>query len=297
MLKSLTQREDGGRRLEQQQGQPEEPKEQGEQGQHGGQLQEHVADLVQWLLCGSEPSPATGPSGGSPGAGSEASADVGSGSGPTPEEAAETGQDAGAGAGAGVQACTGAGVARLVLGMLAALRPATAARHKARRDGSRVTPPPSPFFDTPGGPGQGVGPGAGAGAPPGGSDRPTVVLPEQLRGLAEGFPTEAPYDGYRGDLVSVLANGAFRRRAVVSEVLSYGGLELVLAQTNLDDRSPLAREWALWGVRNMCEGNEEVRGGWLWWWCWGFHGVDLVGAWQGKAGYGKLGRAHASIEA
>ncbi len=249
MLKSLTQREDGGRRLEQQQqqGQRGSADEQGEQQQG--------PDLVQWLLCSSEPSPTAAPGSPmlSPGAVSEAHPDAGPGSGPgpTPGEAAE----AGAGAGANVQACTGAGVGRLVMGMLAALRPATAARHKPRRDGSRVTPPPSPFFDTPGGPGA----GAGAGGPPGGSDRPTVVLPEQLCGLAKGFPAEAPYDGYRGDLVSVLANGAFRRRAVVSEVLSYGGLELVLAQTNLDDRSPLAREWALWGVRNMCEGNEEVR--------------------------------------
>ncbi|GFR50142.1 hypothetical protein Agub_g12294, partial [Astrephomene gubernaculifera] len=74
-----------------------------------------------------------------------------------------------------------------------------------------------------------------------------------------GFPRDAPYEGYRGDVVSVLANGAFRRPRVVSELVVRGGVELLLAQTNLDDRSPLAREWALWGLRNMCEGSEEVQ--------------------------------------
>lgn len=27
----------------------------------------------------------------------------------------------------------------------------------------------------------------------------------------------------------------------------------------VDDTSPMVREWALWGVRNMCMGNEAVQ--------------------------------------
>lgn len=27
----------------------------------------------------------------------------------------------------------------------------------------------------------------------------------------------------------------------------------------VDDVSPMVREWGLWGVRNMCEGNEAVQ--------------------------------------
>lgn len=27
----------------------------------------------------------------------------------------------------------------------------------------------------------------------------------------------------------------------------------------MDDASPMVREWALWGVRNMCMGNEPVQ--------------------------------------
>lgn len=40
-----------------------------------------------------------------------------------------------------------------------------------------------------------------------------------------------------------------------------GGVELVLAQCQLDRQSPLAREWALWAVRNLCEGNPEAQVG------------------------------------
>ena len=29
--------------------------------------------------------------------------------------------------------------------------------------------------------------------------------------------------------------------------------------TQVDDGSPMVREWALWGIRNMCECNEAVQ--------------------------------------
>jgi len=41
-----------------------------------------------------------------------------------------------------------------------------------------------------------------------------------------------------------------------------GGVELVLAQCQLDRESPLAREWGLWAVRNLCEGNPQAQVGW-----------------------------------
>jgi ataxin-10 len=48
---------------------------------------------------------------------------------------------------------------------------------------------------------------------------------------------------------------------VQDEVCALGGVELVLAQCQLDRQSPLAREWALWAVRNLCEGNEQAQVG------------------------------------
>ena len=52
-------------------------------------------------------------------------------------------------------------------------------------------------------------------------------------------------------------------RPIQAEVCCLGGVELVLAQCQLDQHSPLAREWALWGVRNLCDGNAEAQArGW-----------------------------------
>lgn len=152
-----------------------------------------------------------------------------------------------------------------LLGMLAALQPAATLRASRRRRAAATAattssnrqcqqPPQSPLQPD--------------------SDRPVVELPYELKALAAGFPgavaTAAaasggdaplpPYMGYRGDLVSMLSNGAYRRPRVASALLASGGLELLLAQTHLDDHSPLAREWALWGVRNLCESCEEVGG-------------------------------------
>ncbi|GIL57752.1 hypothetical protein Vafri_12898 [Volvox africanus] len=127
-----------------------------------------------------------------------------------------------------------------MLGMLAAMQPAATIRANRRQRAADA-----------------AGGGGATGPPP--SDRPVVELPIELKTLATGFPVKAPYMSYRGDLVSVLANGAFRRPRVVSAMLAWGGLELLLAQTHLDEHSPLAREWALWGVRNMCESSQEVQ--------------------------------------
>lgn len=60
---------------------------------------------------------------------------------------------------------------------------------------------------------------------------------------------------------AVLANASFRRPAVKAEVQRLGCVELMLSQCQADPNSPLAREWALWGVRNICEGNEKAQVG------------------------------------
>ena len=38
-----------------------------------------------------------------------------------------------------------------------------------------------------------------------------------------------------------------------------GGIELLLANTQLDEAAPVAKEWALWGVRNLCLGSAAAR--------------------------------------
>lgn len=46
---------------------------------------------------------------------------------------------------------------------------------------------------------------------------------------------------------------------VAAEVEREGMVELVLAQCQVDDHSPLAREWGLFAVRNLCEVSAGIR--------------------------------------
>jgi len=54
--------------------------------------------------------------------------------------------------------------------------------------------------------------------------------PEQLIRLAQQFPRQSPYKGYRCDLVALLANLCFRRLTVQNKVQQLGGTELILSQ-------------------------------------------------------------------
>jgi ataxin-10 len=70
---------------------------------------------------------------------------------------------------------------------------------------------------------------------------------------------QQPYAGCRADVVAVLGNMLLGGPDVQDAVMSAGGIELLLTNCNLDESSPMAREWALWGIRNACEGNEKVQ--------------------------------------
>ena len=54
--------------------------------------------------------------------------------------------------------------------------------------------------------------------------------PEDLLKLARQYPKQSPYQGYRCDLVALLANLCFRRTAVQKKVQQLGGVELILSQ-------------------------------------------------------------------
>ena len=77
--------------------------------------------------------------------------------------------------------------------------------------------------------------------------------------MALQAPTSAPYVGYRADLCSLVANLAFRDGAAADAIASAGGAELLLAQARVDEEAPMAREWALWGVRNLTESSEVAH--------------------------------------
>lgn len=66
-----------------------------------------------------------------------------------------------------------------------------------------------------------------------------------------------PYKGFRRDIVALIGNCVYRRKHVQDEIRSRDGILLLLQQCVTDEDNPYLREWGLWCVRNMLEGNEE----------------------------------------
>lgn len=66
-----------------------------------------------------------------------------------------------------------------------------------------------------------------------------------------------PYKGFRRDIVALIGNCVYRRKHVQDEIRSRNGILLLLQQCVTDEDNPYLREWGIWCVRNMLEGNEE----------------------------------------
>lgn len=73
----------------------------------------------------------------------------------------------------------------------------------------------------------------------------------------EIFPRKNVYFGYRRDIVAVIANASHKNFSIQEEVRMKGGLLLVLEQCMPDSQSPFLREWGLWAIRNLLEGNTK----------------------------------------
>ncbi|CAN4083781.1 unnamed protein product [Withania somnifera] len=69
-----------------------------------------------------------------------------------------------------------------------------------------------------------------------------------------------PYQGFRKDIVAILGNCAYRRRHVQDEIRDKHGILLLLQQCVIDEDNPFLREWGIWSVRNLLEGNAENQG-------------------------------------
>jgi hypothetical protein len=57
----------------------------------------------------------------------------------------------------------------------------------------------------------------------------------------------------------VLGNAAHDEPSVQQRIVDLGGVELLLAQAHIEERSPWVREWALWAVRNLTEGSAAAQ--------------------------------------
>ena len=86
--------------------------------------------------------------------------------------------------------------------------------------------------------------------------------------LSRTFTTQ-PYEGFRRDVVAVLANCCYQRPTSQDAVRRWtpptdgggpsllNGLLLVLQQCVADPHNPTLREWGLWSVRNLIEDNKN----------------------------------------
>ncbi|XVF69034.1 hypothetical protein PTKIN_Ptkin11bG0048900 [Pterospermum kingtungense] len=64
-----------------------------------------------------------------------------------------------------------------------------------------------------------------------------------------------PYKGFQKDMVAVIGNCAYRRKHVQDEIRQKNGILLLLQQCVTDDDNPYLREWGIWSLRNLLEGN------------------------------------------
>ena len=80
----------------------------------------------------------------------------------------------------------------------------------------------------------------------------------------KGAPPPPPgamglYYGHRTDVLAGLACLAYDSAEVARRVEERGAVELMLSQCQVDDGSPLTREWGLFAVRNLCEASSTLR--------------------------------------
>jgi ataxin-10 len=85
----------------------------------------------------------------------------------------------------------------------------------------------------------------------------SVALPGGQAACVLQMP--APYPTYRSDVLQTIGNLAYRRKAVQDCLAKLDIVELVMSNCAFVPDYPGVREWALWAVRNMCEGNEAVQ--------------------------------------
>ena len=71
------------------------------------------------------------------------------------------------------------------------------------------------------------------------------------------YSKPCPYKGFRRDIVALIGNCVYRRKHAQDEIRDRNGILLLLQQCVTDEENPFLREWGIWSVRNMLEGNDE----------------------------------------
>ncbi|KAJ6819593.1 putative ataxin-10 [Iris pallida] len=86
---------------------------------------------------------------------------------------------------------------------------------------------------------------------------PPAIVRKSGPSAAAGPAKACPYEGFRRDVVSVIANCLHRRKRAQDEVRERSGIFLLMQQCVVDDGNPFLREWGLLAIRNLLEGNAE----------------------------------------
>lgn len=91
---------------------------------------------------------------------------------------------------------------------------------------------------------------------------PAIIRKAARQGkLDEGTSSDSgkccPYKGFRRDLVAVVGNCAYHRKHVQDWIRENKKFLVLLQQCVTDDDNPFLREWGIWSMRNLLEGNEE----------------------------------------
>lgn len=93
---------------------------------------------------------------------------------------------------------------------------------------------------------------------------PAIIRKEMVHNNKEEGPTsqktskyQCPYRGFRRDVVAIVGNCSYRKKHVQDEIREEDGILLLLQQCVTDEDNPFLREWGLWSMRNVFEGNEE----------------------------------------
>ncbi|KAI9348021.1 spinocerebellar ataxia type 10 protein domain-containing protein [Obelidium mucronatum] len=61
----------------------------------------------------------------------------------------------------------------------------------------------------------------------------------------------------KGDSIKVISNVSFMCKEAQDQVRLVGGIPVVLSHCIIDDSNPFVKEWAVFAIRNLCDGNKE----------------------------------------
>ncbi|XP_048136371.1 ataxin-10 isoform X2 [Rhodamnia argentea] len=91
---------------------------------------------------------------------------------------------------------------------------------------------------------------------------PTIIRKTTDHGQCQGNADSkqlkhCPYKGFRRDIVAVIGNCLYWRKSVQDEVRCKDGVFLLMQQCVADEDNPFLREWGIWTVRNLFEGNTK----------------------------------------